>query len=126
MSASCHAKGPLRVSNGRSSSSVLEQISSYDEPLNFASSVENSECPGVPKQTFYRRTSNDANAAKNLHCLIDHVEGGLGRVKFGNCGLARNASLGGVVLPSSTVHQECRGIYADRHVGKLSLDKLVF
>jgi hypothetical protein len=104
---------------------VLQEISGYDELLNFAGSIENSKCPGVPKQTFYCCTANDAKAAKNLYCLINDVEGSLGRVKFGNCSFARNASLGGIVLPSGTMHEKCSGIYADRHVRKLGLDKLV-
>jgi hypothetical protein len=61
-----------------SRSSVLEEITGYDELLNFAGSVENSKCPGMPKQTFHRRTSNEAKAAKNLHCLINDIEGSLG------------------------------------------------
>jgi hypothetical protein len=52
----------------------------------------------VPKQTFHRRTSNDAKAAKNLHCLINDVEGGFGRVKFGNCSFARNASIAPIIF----------------------------
>ena len=80
----------------------------------------------MPKQTFHCRTANDAETAKNLHCLINDVECSLGRVKFGNCSFAQNASLGGIVLPSGTIHEKCSGIYADRHVGKLGLDKLVF
>ena len=80
----------------------------------------------VPKQAFYRRTPNDAEAAKNLHCLINDFEGRLGRVEFGNCSFTRNALLGDIVLPSGTIHQEGSGIYADRHVSKFGLDKLVF
>jgi hypothetical protein len=103
-----------------------EKASGYDELLNFAGSVENPKCPGVPKQTFHRCAANDAKAAENLHCLINDVEGSLGRVKFGNGSFARNASLSCVVLPSRTIHEERGGIYADRHVSKLGLDKLVF
>jgi hypothetical protein len=110
----------------RSRSSVLEEISGYNELLNFAGSVENSKCPRVPKQTFHRRTSNDAKAAKNLHCLVNDVESSLGRVKFGYCRFARNASLGGIVLPSGTIDEECSSICANRHIGKFSLDQLVF
>jgi hypothetical protein len=105
---------------------VLEEISGYDEPLNFARPIENSKRPGVPKQTFHRRTSNGAKATKNLYCLIDDVESSLGRVKFGYRRFARNASLGGIVLPSGTIHEECGSIYAYRHIGKFSLGQLVF
>ena len=107
-------------------SSVLEQTSRYNELLNFAGSVENSKCPGVPKQALHRRTPSDAKAPKNLHCLINDVEGGLARIKFRNCGFTGNALLGGIMLPSGAIHQKCSRIYADRHVSQLSLDKLMF
>jgi hypothetical protein len=89
-------------------SSVLEQISRYNELLNFAGSVENSKCPGVPKEALYRRAPNNAKAAKNLHCLINDVEGGFGRIKFRNCRFAGNAPLGDIMLPSRAIHQKCR------------------
>ena len=107
-------------------SSVLEQTSRYNELLNFAGSVENSKCPGVPKEALYRRTPSDAKAAKNLHCLINDVEGGFCRIKFRNCGFTGNALLGGIMLPSGAIHQKCSRIYAHRHVSQLSLDKLMF
>jgi hypothetical protein len=73
--------GPSRrrlcAKSRRSRSSVLEEITGYDELLNFAGSVKNSKCPGMPKQTFHRRTSNEAKAAENLHCLINDIEGSL-------------------------------------------------
>ena len=47
------------------------------------------------------------------------------RVKFGYRRFARNASLGGIVLPSGTIHEECGSIYAYRHIGKFSLGQLV-
>jgi len=105
---------------------MLEEVSGNDELLNFAGSIENPKRSGVPKQTFHRRPSNEAKPAKNLHSLIDDLKGSLCRVKLGNCGFARDASLGRIVLPSGTIHQECSCIYADRHLGKLGLDKLVF
>ena len=80
----------------------------------------------MPEQTFHRRAANEAEAAKNLHGLIDDVEGRLCREKFGDRGFARDAPLRCIVLPGGALHQQCSRIDAHNHVGELGLDHLVF
>jgi hypothetical protein len=70
--------------------------------------------------------ANEAEAAKNLHGLINDVEGRLCREKFGDRGFARDAALRGIVLPGRAINQQCGGVYAHGHVGELGLDHLVF
>ena len=105
---------------------MLKEISGDDQALNLAGPIEDAKRPRVPEQAFDRRAAYDAEAAKNLHGLINDVEGGLCREKFGDRGFARDAPLRGIVLPGSAINQQGGGVYAHGHVGELGLDHLVF
>ena len=75
---------------------MLKDIPGDDQALNLAGPIEDAKCPRVPEQTFHRRAANEAEAAKNLHGLIDDVEGRLCRVEFGDRGFARDAPFRGI------------------------------
>jgi hypothetical protein len=77
-----HGRGvhPMLCNERSFLSPTLEQVPGNDQPLNLAGSVKNPERPAMAKKTLHGRSTHDPQSTKNLHRLVDHIEGGFCRV----------------------------------------------
>jgi len=92
--------------------------------LNVGCAFIDAQRPDFPIQALDDMAAAHAVAAMNLHRLVDHVLGTIGRVELGHRGFAADPSRAHVLEPGCPIGQERGGIDIQRHVRQMALHHL--
>src|SRR5919112_2835436 len=95
-----------------------------DELLDLGRALVDAQRTDLAIQPLDDAAHRDAEAAEELHGVIDRALRGLGRVQLGHRRLARDAAAPDVLRPRRAVDQQRARVHAERHLGELRLHEL--